>query len=96
MSLKLDKYAAPPTDAAPNVVPPLAPINGDDGKPAILRVSDTLTLAVCSRTASGEPVLARFRPAREASEGKEARAAGYVLTGRIADFARAIAGGLLA
>lgn len=87
-ALKLEDFATPETEST---VTPLVPIADD----AILKVSPTLTLAVCKR-GTGEPVLARFVAGKAAKGDKAATEDGYRTTGRIADIARAIAGGLLA
>lgn len=91
--LKLDSFATP---VAEDAVAILAPINGDDNEPAVLVISPALTIAVCKRGETGDIVLARFREARDATENREARDAGWVASARVADFARAVAGGLLA
>lgn len=61
---------------------------------AVLKVSNTLTIGVCKR-GTGEPVLARFVAGKAAKGDKAATEDGWRTTGRIADFARAVAGGLL-
>jgi len=83
MSITLADFA---TDAPTDGAAPLLPIADD----ATLRVG-TLTLAVCKR-GTGEPVLARFRPGKDDGSVPDS----WRQTARIADIARAIAGGLLA
>lgn len=87
MALALADFADAPTEPGA----PLLPIADD----AVLKVSATLTLAVCKR-GTGEPVLARFKAGKDGKDGKDATEDTWRQTARVADIARAIAGGLLA
>lgn len=87
MALSLADFADAPTEAGA----PLLPIADD----AILQVSASLTLAVCKR-GTGEPVLARFKAGNDGKNGKPVTEDSWRQSARVADIARAIAGGLLA